>query len=163
MCDTVCDSAAACPVPHLQDWHLEVEEQGEAGERVLISMKHRLQRTLDEHADAGRPYDWVLLLGGINDLAGGRGGVLRCYNGCRGRCGHAPTGFTQRAGVGGTTALRVGHGSSSSSSIGGQARLVSHPAVAAARCSLSSAAAAAVRCLQVTPPRLAKCWQGCLC
>jgi hypothetical protein len=57
-----------------QDWHLEVEEQGEAGERVLISMKHRLQRTLDEHADAGRPYDWVLLLGGINDLAGGWGG-----------------------------------------------------------------------------------------
>lgn len=38
-------------------------------------MKHRLQRTLDEHADAGRPYDWVLLLGGINDLAGGRGGI----------------------------------------------------------------------------------------
>lgn len=55
-----------------QDWHLEVEEQGESGERVLLSMKHRLQRTLDEHADAGRHYDWVLLLGGINDLAGGR-------------------------------------------------------------------------------------------
>jgi hypothetical protein len=57
------------PTPK-QDWHLEVEEQGESGERVLISMKHRLQRTLDEHADAGRHYDWVLLLGGINDLGG---------------------------------------------------------------------------------------------
>jgi len=33
-------------------------------------MKHRLQRTLDEHQAAGRSYDWVLLLGGINDLAG---------------------------------------------------------------------------------------------
>lgn len=54
----------------LQGWHLEVEEQGESGERVLISMKHRLQRSLDEHAEAGRPYDWVLLLGGINDLGG---------------------------------------------------------------------------------------------
>jgi lysophospholipase L1-like esterase len=53
-----------------QEWHLEVEEQGESGECVLMGMKHRLQRTLDEHADAGRPYDWVLLLGGINDIGG---------------------------------------------------------------------------------------------
>ncbi|KAF6253988.1 SGNH hydrolase-type esterase domain-containing protein [Scenedesmus sp. NREL 46B-D3] len=52
-----------------KDWHLQVEEQGESGERVLLGMKHRLQRTLDEHAAAQRWYDWVLLLGGINDLA----------------------------------------------------------------------------------------------
>ncbi|KAF8060539.1 hypothetical protein HT031_004716 [Scenedesmus sp. PABB004] len=51
-------------------WHLEIEEQGESGERVLLGMRHRLQRTLDEHAAAARHYDWVLLLAGINDLAG---------------------------------------------------------------------------------------------
>jgi hypothetical protein len=74
----------------VQDWHLEVEEQGESGERVLISMKHRLQRTLDEHADAGRHYDWVLLLGGINDLGGGFKSLkvmLACCV-CRGRLEH---------------------------------------------------------------------------
>jgi lysophospholipase L1-like esterase len=54
----------------MQDWHLQIEEQGESGERVLLGMNHRLQRTLDEHADAGRWYDWVLLLGGINDIGG---------------------------------------------------------------------------------------------
>lgn len=54
----------------MQDWHLEIEEQGESGERVLMGMNHRLQRTLDEHTAANRMYDWVLLLGGINDLGG---------------------------------------------------------------------------------------------
>lgn len=64
-------SAELCLWVVVQGWHLEVEEQGESGERVLFNMKHRLQRTLDEHADAARHYDWVLLLGGINDLGGG--------------------------------------------------------------------------------------------
>jgi hypothetical protein len=54
----------------LQDWHLQIEEQGESGERVLLGMNHRLQRTLDEHDAAQRWYDWVLLLGGINDIGG---------------------------------------------------------------------------------------------
>jgi lysophospholipase L1-like esterase len=54
----------------MQGWYLEIEEQGESGERVLMGMHHRLQRTLEEHVAAGRPYDWVLLLAGINDLAG---------------------------------------------------------------------------------------------
>lgn len=53
-----------------QDWHLQIEEQGESGERVLLGMNHRLQRTLDEHESAQRWYDWVLLLGGINDIGG---------------------------------------------------------------------------------------------
>lgn len=49
---------------------MEVEEQGESGERVLVGMRLRLARTLEEHAAAGRHYDWCLLLGGINDLGG---------------------------------------------------------------------------------------------
>lgn len=56
----------------MQGWHLEIEEQGESGEHVLFGMPDRLQRTLEEHTTANRLYDWVLLLGGINDLAGGR-------------------------------------------------------------------------------------------
>jgi hypothetical protein len=61
---------AACLPAALQDWHLQIEEQGESGERVLLGMNHRLQRTLDEHEAAQRWYDWVLLLGGINDIGG---------------------------------------------------------------------------------------------
>eukprot|EP00775_Hariotina_reticulata_P008080 gene8080-8274_t len=53
-----------------QDVYLEIEEQGESGARVLFGMRDRLQRTLDEHTAAGRLCDWVLLLAGINDLAG---------------------------------------------------------------------------------------------
>jgi hypothetical protein len=60
-----------------QDWHLQIEEQGESGERVLLGMNHRLQRTLEEHEDARRWYDWVLLLGGINDI-GGAWGAKQC-------------------------------------------------------------------------------------
>jgi len=64
------DRLCCCPWG-LQDVYLEIEEQGESGARVLFGMKDRLQRTLDEHTEAGRLYDWVLLLAGINDLAGG--------------------------------------------------------------------------------------------
>lgn len=68
-CQLPCCVIFSPPVA-LQDVYLEIEEQGESGARVLFGMKDRLQRTLDEHTTAGRLYDWVLLLAGINDLAG---------------------------------------------------------------------------------------------
>eukprot|EP00775_Hariotina_reticulata_P008081 gene8081-8275_t len=50
--------------------HLEIEEQGVRRDAVLDGMKRRLQHTLMQHAAVGRPYNWVLLQGGINDLTG---------------------------------------------------------------------------------------------
>ena len=41
---------------------------GVSGERVVPSMTHRLDRILNE---ASQPYDWVIILGGTNDLGSG--------------------------------------------------------------------------------------------
>jgi hypothetical protein len=53
-----------------QGVHLEIEEQGGRGDTVLGDMKRRLQHTLSQHVGVGRPYNWVLLQGGIHDLTG---------------------------------------------------------------------------------------------
>ncbi|KAI8466408.1 MAG: SGNH hydrolase-type esterase domain-containing protein [Monoraphidium minutum] len=54
--------------------HVAVHERGRSGEFVLRSMQGRLDRALAEAAANGEPYDWVLLLGGTNDIGTGEDG-----------------------------------------------------------------------------------------
>ena len=44
-----------------------IDEQGRSGEKVYLTMAQRLQRLLSK-SDAS-PYDWIIILGGTNDLA----------------------------------------------------------------------------------------------
>ena len=56
---------------HLQDHghgSAEVDTAGVSGERVVPSMPCRLDRILNE---AAQPYDWVIILGGTNDICSG--------------------------------------------------------------------------------------------
>ncbi|GBF97724.1 hypothetical protein Rsub_10888 [Raphidocelis subcapitata] len=47
---------------------LVLQERGHSGERVMPSMQARLRRALEEAAQNGERYDFVLLLGGTNDI-----------------------------------------------------------------------------------------------
>ena len=47
-----------------------VDTAGVSGERVVPTMTQRLNRLLEE---ASQPYDWILVLGGTNDLGHGLG------------------------------------------------------------------------------------------
>ena len=53
---------------HCQGSVVVVDTAGVSGERVIPSMTRRLDRLLRETSD---PYDWVLVLGGTNDLGTG--------------------------------------------------------------------------------------------
>ena len=53
---------------HCQATSVGVDTAGVSGERVVPSMTSRLDRLLNEASD---PYDWVLILGGTNDLGCG--------------------------------------------------------------------------------------------
>jgi lysophospholipase L1-like esterase len=55
---------------YFQDFLLEVEEAGASGDLVMSDMPQRLKKVLRDKASAGHHYDWVLILGGINDLSG---------------------------------------------------------------------------------------------
>ena len=57
-----------------QDVKLEIKGAGESGDCVMTDMPRRLNKLLHESEAAGQHYDWVLILGGINDILGkGRG------------------------------------------------------------------------------------------
>ncbi|KAG1656440.1 hypothetical protein FOA52_006982 [Chlamydomonas sp. UWO 241] len=47
---------------------VEVTQKGVSAERVLATMRRRLERELQGTQDAGFAYVWVLLLAGINDI-----------------------------------------------------------------------------------------------
>mmetsp|Transcript_20818 Transcript_20818/g.52932 ORF Transcript_20818/g.52932 Transcript_20818/m.52932 type:complete len:271 (-) Transcript_20818:779-1591(-) len=51
---------------------VEVVEEGVSGELVVPTMHDRLAGLLGAAHAAGAPYDWVLVLGGINDVGWGR-------------------------------------------------------------------------------------------
>lgn len=48
--------------------NVTVDQRGISGEQVLVTMRNRLFAILDDASAAGQLYDWVLLLGGINDI-----------------------------------------------------------------------------------------------
>ena len=47
---------------------VEVDTTGVSGERVFTTMNHRLDKILN---DVAQPYDWVIILGGTNDIGSG--------------------------------------------------------------------------------------------
>ena len=53
------------------DWRLALSTAGRSGEKVLPAMQERFARALDEAAANGLFYDWVVLLGGTNDVGTG--------------------------------------------------------------------------------------------
>lgn len=66
-----------------------VTEQGVSGERVVPHMVDRLPRELANKKGQGIPYDWVLILGGVNDLGNEEGphtiadGLYKLYSICK--------------------------------------------------------------------------------